>query len=257
MDHKKKIHITAIILAKNEEKKIEDAVATVSFCDEVLVINDDSSDKTREFAEKSGAHVLSHSKQNEFGGQRNWAMTQAKHDWILFIDADERVSPELQSEIVAILNNKNSSMLNSYSLPRRDFFWDHEMKYGETMKVRNKGIIRLMKKNSGVWVGSVHEIFISAGKSGMLHGFIDHKSHATLSEFIEDVNIYSTIRASELQKQGEKVSLFGLIFFPFGKFIYTYFILGGFLDGAQGFVYSFVMSFHSFLVRSKLMANSL
>jgi hypothetical protein len=78
-----------------------------------------------------------------------------------------------------------------------------------------------------------------------------------LVDFIEDVNVYSTMRAEELQKQGKQATVFELIFYPFGKFIYTYFIQRGFLDGPAGFVYSFVMSFHSFLVRAKLLVNTI
>jgi glycosyltransferase involved in cell wall biosynthesis len=246
--------ITAIILARNEEKRIEEAIKSVSFCDEVLVIDDESTDATAQKAERAGAKVISHSTLNEFGGQRNWAMTQAKHEWILFVDADEEVSEELKKEVlhlnVSTLERSNENIV--YSIPRRDFFWGQEMKYGETMRARNKGIIRLVKKGSGVWIGAVHETFVPSGAVVKLNGFLNHYSHDSLASFIKDINTYSTIRADELAKQGAGTSVFQLMFFPLGKFLYTYFILGGFLDGAAGFVYSFVMSFHSFLVRAKL-----
>ncbi len=250
------MQITAIILAKNEESRIKEAIKTVSFCDEILVIDDESTDKTAELVQNAGAQFISHPKQNGFAGQRNWAMEQAKHDWILFIDADEEIPEELRKEIGHIVKQKQLE-ISSYFIPRRDFFWQHEMKYGETKKARTLGILRLMKKGSGVWMGSVHEIFLAAGKTGALTGFINHTSHTSLEDFIEDVNVYSTMRAEELYKQEKHVSILEIIFFPFGKFIYTYFILGGFLDGAAGFVYSFVMSFHSFLVRAKLLVRSL
>jgi glycosyltransferase involved in cell wall biosynthesis len=245
--------ISAIILAKNEEKKIEQAVKSLTFCDEILVINDDSTDETKTIAENTGAKVFTHSKKNEFSGQRNWAMEQAKNDWVLFIDADEKVSEDLKFEIKHL---KLTDGPESYAIPRRDFFWNTELAYGETRKARTKGIVRLVKKGSGVWIGAVHETFVATGESGKLHSFLDHYSHDTLSEFIEDINIYSSIRAQELALQGKEVSAIELIVFPFGKFVYTYFILGGFLDGAAGFVYSFVMSFHSFLVRAKLITQS-
>lgn len=250
------MQITAILLAKNEESRINDAIRTVSFCDDILVVDDESTDKTSEIVNKAGARLMIHPKQNEFAGQRNWAMEQAKHDWILFIDADEIISEELHKEIVHVIKQKQSD-ITSYFIPRRDFFWNHEMKYGETKKARTTGILRLMKKGSGVWVGSVHEQFLPAGKTDKLTGYINHTSHTSLVDFVEDVNAYSTIRAEELHKQGKQTTVFELVFFPFGKFIYTYFILAGFLDGASGFVYSFVMSFHSFLVRAKLMVRTI
>lgn len=250
------MQITAIILAKNEESRINDAIRTVSFCDDILVVDDESTDKTSETVNKAGARLMIHPMQNEFAGQRNWAMEQAKHDWILFIDADEIISEELHKEIAHVTKQKQSD-ITSYFIPRRDFFWNHEMKYGETKKARTTGILRLMKKGSGVWAGSVHEQFLPAGKTDKLTGYINHTSHTSLADFVEDVNVYSTIRAEELYKQGKQATVFELVFLPFGKFIYTYFILAGFLDGASGFVYSFVMSFHSFLVRAKLMVRTI
>lgn len=247
------MNITAIILANNEEKVIKKAIQSVSFCDEVLVIDDESSDSTGIIAKEAGATVLSHSLRNNFAEQRNWAMKQAKNEWILFVDADEEVSTNLKFKIG---NLKLQGAVTAYAIPRRDFFWGHEMKYGETKQTRRKGIIRLVKKGSGTWTGVVHETFIPVGFVDRVDAFLDHHSHDSLSSFIHDVNIYSTIRAKELAAQGKQVSSLKLIFYPLGKFIYTYFLLGGFLDGPAGFVYSFVMSFHSFLVRTKLLTKS-
>lgn len=241
--------ISAIILARNEEKKIGQTIKSLSFCDEVIVIDDESSDKTIEKANAAGAKVVEHSKKDEFAGQRNWAMEQAKNDWVLFVDADEEVTENLKEEIKKIKLDTN---VVAYSIPRKDFFWETELKFGETRKARELGIVRLIRKGGGVWIGAVHETFISTGAVKKLNGYLNHNSHESLSSFIEDVNVYSSIRAEELAKIGKKFSLLELILFPFFKFIYTYFILGGFLDGAAGFVYSFVMSFHSFLVRAKL-----
>ncbi len=240
--------ISAIILTKNEEKRIEKTIRSLSFCDEVVVIDDVSTDGTVERAKEMGATVHIHEKNKTFSGQRNFAMEKATNEWILFVDADEEVSEELKREILHLKTDE----VTAYSLPRRDFFWGHEMKYGETKKVRNEGIVRLMKKESGVWVGLVHERFVSSQKSVKLNGFLNHYSHDSVSSFIEDVNNYSTIRSEELFKTGTRVSGLELILYPFGKFIYTYFFLCGFLDGPAGFVYSFIMSFHSFLVRAKL-----
>lgn len=243
--------ISAIILAKNEEKKIERAAASILFCDEVIVVDDESIDETTKKAEKAGAKVLIHPLKNGFAEQRNWAMKQAKNDWILFIDADEELSEELEKEIKKVLTLQHSNIV-AYTIPRRDFFWNTEMKYGETRKTCTNGIVRLMKEGHGAWTGAVHETFTATGPVGKLNSFLNHYSHDSLSSFVQDVNVYSTMMAMELAKEGKKVSPFELIIFPFGKFMYTYFILGGFLDGPAGFVYSFVMSFHSFLVRAKL-----
>jgi len=251
--------ISAIILAKNEEQKIERAVKSLTFCDEVIVIDDESTDNTIDIAIKAGAIVFRHSKKNEFAGQRNWAMEQAKNEWILFIDADEVVGENLKQEIVSLPSTNLQSPISNlpvfYAIPRRDFFWNSELKQGETKKTRKEGIVRLIKKGSGVWTGAVHETFTSIGLVGKLSTFLDHYSHDSLSTFVQDINVYSTLRAEELAKEGKKINPLELIVIPFGKFFYTYFILLGFLDGPAGFVYSFVMSFHSFLVRAKLISK--
>lgn len=247
------MNITAIILTKNEVNIIKSAIESISFCNEVLIIDDESTDSTITKAKEYGATVLSHPSHNHFADQRNWAMEHAKNEWILFIDADEKVSTNLKFEICNLKLHEN---IVAYTIPRRDFFWGHEMRHGETKQTRTKGIIRLVKKGSGVWTGAVHETFIPIGDVGKLHAFLDHHSHNSLSSFVQDINSYSTIRSFELNSQGKQVSSLELIFYPFGKFIYTYFILLGFLDGPAGFVYSFVMSFHSFLVRAKLLTKS-
>lgn len=247
------MNITAVILAKNEEKVIKKAIQSVSFCDEVLVIDDESTDSTGIRAKEAGATVLSHSSYKNFAAQRNWAREQAKNEWVLFVDADEEVSTDLK---LKICNVKLQGDVIAYAIPRRDFFWGHEMKYGETKQARTKGIIRLIKKGGGNWTGTVHETFTPVGVVNRIDAFLDHYSHDSLSSFIHDVNIYSTIRANELAAQGKQVSILEVIFYPFGKFIYTYFLLGGFLDGPEGFTYSFIMSFHSFLVRAKLLTKS-
>lgn len=245
------MNITAIILAKNEEKSIRKAIDSVSFCDEILVIDDGSTDATVLAAQNSGASVISHALNRDFAQQRNWAMEQSKNEWILFLDADELVSKELKSELVS-----GGFQSSCYHIPRRDFFWNTELRYGETRKCRTEGIIRLVKKKSGIWKGMIHEEYFPIQTPGKLRGHINHYSHESLASFITDINMYSTLRAEELAKKGKHVSAFELIVFPFGKFIYTYFLLGGFLDGPAGFVYSFVMSFHSFLVRAKLVTQS-
>lgn len=257
--------ISAIILTKNEEKNIERAVKFVAFCDEIIIVDDLSTDKTIENAQitndkyqiKSKFQILKHVSKGDFALQRNWAMEKAKNEWILFIDADEEVSGELKSEIAKIAASSDSvetprNDIKAFYIKRRDFWWGRELRFGETLKARNKGIIRVMKKRSGEWKGAVHEEFDTDLPVGQLEGFLNHYPHSTLKEFIHDINSYSTIRAQELQKQGKKGSILSILLYPPAKFFLTYFIYLGFLDGPAGFAYAFLMSFHSFLVRAKL-----
>jgi glycosyltransferase involved in cell wall biosynthesis len=240
--------ISAIILTKGEPST-EKAVKSVDFADEIIVVLDDRS----ETKVKGGPNVkiLKHELANDYSQQRNFGATQAKGDWLLYLDSDEILSEELQKEIASVVDGQSSA--DSYYLRRRDFFWGKELKFGETKTAREKGSIRLVKKNSGSWQGTVHEEFVSEHNASSLNGYIDHHPHQTIAEFLISVNEYSSLRAKELKNSGVHFSTIKMIFYPIGKFIYTYFIKLGFLDGASGFVYSFMMSFHSFLVRAKLL----
>src|SRR5258706_16237953 len=108
------MQITAIILAKNEENNISECVKSTSFCDEILVIDDNSTDKTVSIAKKLGTKVISHSLNNNFSAQRNFGLSQAMNEWVLFIDADERVSNELQNEIISAVQKNPLSIGGDY-----------------------------------------------------------------------------------------------------------------------------------------------
>lgn len=241
--------ISAVVLTKNEQMNIERCLKSISFCDEIIVIDDNSDDKTVELAKKYKAVVHKRELEGDFASQRNFGMKKAAGEWILFVDGDEEVMEELKREINDKLQISNYS---AYLLKRRDFWWGRELKYGETRKVSQEGLIRLLRKDSGKWVGKIHETFITNGPIVKLNFYLNHYPHPTLTEFIKEVNFYSTLRAKELFSQNKSPSILEIIFFPLGKFLLNYFIYLGFLDGPAGFAYAFMMSFHSFLVRSKL-----
>jgi len=252
--------ISAVVLTKNEEKNIERCLKSLEFVDEIVVIDDYSTDKTLEIIQKlegksqklkSKVKIFERKLNNDFASQRNFGLEKTANNWVLFVDADEIATNELKKEILGLVPTESGDT-NAYYIKRRDFFWGKELKYGETKKVRNQGIVRLVKKSSGKWMGTVHEIFHTANRIGSLDGYLNHYPHPTLTEFINDVNNYSSIRAEELFNQNVKTNILQIIFYPLTKFIYNYFILLGFLDRPAGFAYSFMMSFHSFLVRAKL-----
>lgn len=239
--------ISAIILTKNEEANIQDCMKSVAWCDEIIVIDDNSTDKTVTKAQKMGAKVISHSLENDFSKQRNFAIEHATKDWILFIDADERVPKELADEIKNLL--KASADVTGFYIKRHDYMWGKFLKYGET---GNLYLLRLAKKNTGKWIGRVHESWAALGKVGELRYPLLHFPHATVGEFLFEINFYSTLRAQELKSQHIKTSWMGIITYPKAKFIQNYFLRLGFLDGTPGLILALMMSMHSFLVRGKL-----
>ncbi len=270
--------LSAVVLTKNEEKNIEKCLMSLLFCDEIIVVDDYSTDNTKNQIlkinppaggqnDKLNIKIIEKHLNNDFAQQRNFGLSKATNDWVLFIDADEEISQELKREIIELdsrhsqtwlerltfrLRGNDNNIPNAFRIRRRDYFWNQELRFGEVKKVRNSGLLRLVKKNSGKWMGTVHEVFHTAKNVSRLNSFLNHYPHQTLKEFISDVNNYSSIRAEELFQRGSKTNIFEIIFFPFGKFIYNYFLNFGFLDGPAGFTYAFMMSFHSFLVRAKL-----
>lgn len=258
--------MSAVVLAKNEEKNIKRCLRSLDFCDEIIIIDDYSTDNTlnqvlkilpvgKSIRGQNSKIKIYKKKLTDFAQQRNFGLKKATGDWVLFIDADEEISSELKNELVEFKRKGLDKELSAYYIKRRDFFWGRELKHGEIKKIRRKGLIRLVKKEVGIWEGKVHErlrLKTENPKLQVFKNFINHYPHQTIKDFLKKINFYSSLRAKELFDLGIRPNLFQLIFYPLGKFLLTYFLYLGFLDGEAGFVYSFMMSFHSFLVRAKL-----
>jgi glycosyltransferase involved in cell wall biosynthesis len=240
--------ISVVILTKNEEKNIGACLDSLSWCDEKIVIDDHSQDKTVEIAKKKGAKVFSRLMNNDFSEQRNYGLEKAKGEWILFIDADERISSALWYEIMQHTSESIDDNVGYY-VKREDTMWGKILKHGETGNIT---LLRLAKKGSGKWEGQVHERWNVSGKTALLKNHLSHFPHSTVAEFLREINFYTDLRAEELFKKQTKVNWFSIIAYPKAKFILNYFLRAGFLDGLPGFVFAMLMSYHSFLVRSKL-----
>lgn len=238
--------LTGVVLTKDEERDIKDCLDSLRFCDEVLVIDDYSQDKTVEIAQNLGAKVHQRSLANDFAAQRNFGLKKAKGEWVLFLDADECISKELATEMLEKFKVDN---VNGYYLNRLDYFKEKTLKRGETGTIR---LLRLANRRSGAWKRSVHEVWDIKGNKGQLRNPITHQPHRNYSDFVKNVNNYSSLHAEENKKEGKSSSMFKIIFFPAIKFLQNWILKLGFLDGTHGFVSATTMSFHSFLSWSKL-----
>lgn len=240
--------ITAVIITKNEEKNIAECLRGLSWCDEVVVVDDNSEDKTQEIARKMGARVYAHALNDDFSQQRNFGLEKAKGEWVLFVDADERVSQPLWYEIMSHTNDPIGNYAGFY-LRRIDVLWGKELKHGEIGNIR---LLRLAKKDAGEWHGKVHETWKVKGKTLVLDKQLLHYPHETVETFLKEINYYTDLRAEELHKKKAKAFWWSIILYPKAKFVLNYIIRGGFRDGLPGLVFALMMSFHSFLVRGKL-----
>lgn len=240
--------ISAVILTKNEESNIADCLKTLGFCDEIIVVDDNSEDTTVEIAKKAKEKVFTHSLENDFSKQRNFGLEKSSGDWVFFIDADERVSDGLAYEITQRLRDPERLHVG-YVMQRVDYIWGKKLKHGEVGNVR---LLRLVQKKAGKWEGDVHEKLRVHGSLGTLKNPLLHYPHPTVSEFLQDINLYTSLRAKQLYKQGVKANFWSVVIYPKAKFFVNYFLKMGFLDGVAGLVIALMMSFHSFLVRGKL-----
>lgn len=241
-------NITVCVLARNEEQNLEELLPQLQFANNVLVIDDISTDQTAKIAKAIGARVLKRALKENFSAARNYALCQSRNDWVLFVDADERLSPEL---IKWLKEFEPSNQVSGYRFQRIDWFWGKALRYGEVSQVH---VTRLVNSKFGKYRRPVHEVWESKLPVEKSNLVINHFPHQTIKAFLEHVNFYSSLNARYLASRNKSASVLDIIVTPVAKFVYTYFWKLGFLDGAPGFVYSFMMSFHSFLSRAKLYA---
>ncbi len=239
--------ISVVIITKNEEKNLRKCLDSVLWCDELIVIDDFSQDKTVEIARKAGARIFNRELNSNFSSQRNFGLSKAKCEWVLFIDADEIVSNELKNEILEIIKrNKN---VDGYFVKRNDFIFGSKVQHGEFGNIK---LLRLGRVSKGKWEGRVHEEWRIKGEIDELKHSLLHYPHQSINEFIKEINFYTDIRAKELFDKGTKSNFISIILYTKLKFVQNYFLKLDFLDGTDGLILALIMSFHSFLVRSKL-----
>ena len=230
--------ITAIIPTLNEESCIGGAIRSVSFADEVIVIDSFSTDGTLEIAEKNGAKVIQR-EFDDFSSQKNYAIEQASYNWIFVLDADERIGKDLAREISDLVKNENDYV--GYYVYRNFYFMGKKISYGgwQTDKV-----LRLFKKDKCRYNGNlVHELIEFEGKVSFLENKMEHYSYRNSDHYLAKLNHYAALQARELYEEGKKMHLFFMVFKPPFRFFVHYFIRLGFLDGIPGLVLAYQHAF--------------
>lgn len=240
------LSLTAVVLTHNSQDHLIDCLDSLTWCPNVLVLDDNSTDYTLEIVRQRDLQLIKHDLNHDFASHRNFALQQVKTDWTLFIDDDERVTPKLAKEITTSLQHTDN---NAFRIHRHDMFLGKLLKYGDVGQWND---IRLARTRSGKWHGRVHEVWQTSGPTGQLRNAFLHFPHPTIAEFIDQINIYTSIRAKELHAKGQGSNWLHILAYPVAKFIQTYMYKQGYKDGVHGLVYAIFMSFHSFLVRSKL-----
>lgn len=236
--------VTAIIPTFNEEIHIEDAIRSVSFADEIIVIDSYSTDQTLELVKKHNVKIIQR-EFDDFSSQKNYATEKAKHNWIYILDADERISEKLKKEIIdALCNTKN---LVGFDVYRTFYYYNNKrIKYGGR---RRDKVIRLFRKDKCRYNGSlVHEKVSFNGSIGRFKNRIDHYSYKSFEQYNQKLEHYATLKAQSLFAKKRTVNFYHVSLKPPIRFFIEFFIRFGFLDGKAGMV---LASHHSNGVRMR------
>jgi len=242
--------LSVTIITKNEAADIGDALASVAWADEIVVVDSESADETAAIARARHARVVV----REWPGyvdQKNHAASIASHDWILSLDADERVTPALAGEVKALMAREDGAIEHAaYRIPRvtwhlgrwirtTDWYPDHQL--------------RLYDRRRAQWTGRyVHEAVAVGGTTGRLRGELQHYAYRGISDHLETIDRYTTYAARQMQESGRRASLLDIAGHPPLAFLRNYIAHGGIRDGVAGFIISAMNAYYVFLKFAKL-----
>lgn len=226
--------LSVILITRDEEANIRDCLASVAFAREIVVVDSGSTDATVALARAAGARVLVTPDWPGFGPQKNRALALATEPWVLSIDADERVSPQLREEILAVLAKDEDGGPEAWSVPRRSSFCGQDMLHSGWYPDR---VARLFRRGAARFSDDlVHERLITRGTAGQLRCDLLHATYPDLESMLEKMNRYSSASAESMYRQGQRSSLGGALLRGWWAFVRTYLLRSGWRDGRLGLV---------------------
>ena len=238
--------LSAVVITRNVARVLPACLESVAFADEVVVVDSGSTDDTRELASARGARVIA-KEWLGFGRQKQFAVEQAAHDWVLCVDSDERVSPALAASIQGALAAPASPV---YRMARRNRFLGRWLAHGEGYPDWSP---RLFNRLEARWSDDlVHEKVLYAVTPGTLRGDLMHDSFDTIANYLERQNRYTTLAARQAHEQGRSAGLLHLALSPMVRFLKFYFLRLGFLDGMPGLLHVSIGCMNSYLKYAKL-----
>ncbi|MFH1552377.1 MAG: glycosyltransferase family 2 protein [Candidatus Omnitrophota bacterium] len=230
-----KTPVTAVVITYNEEEMLDECLGSLAWVDELIVVDDESTDSTREIAKKYTDKVFVRKMDNE-GRHRNWAYAQASNNWVLSIDADERVTEELSAEIADLL--KGTPQYKAYAIPRRNYIGDYWLRYGGEYPASQT---RLFLKDEFKYEEvEVHPRAFMKGDTGYLKGDIIHYSHKDITDYLRSLNGHTTLEAKKWYQTGRKMSAGHAIWRGLDRCFYRRLLRKkGYKDGIYGFTVAF------------------
>ncbi|GIV83546.1 MAG: glycosyl transferase [Candidatus Roseilinea sp.] len=241
--------LAVTIIAKNEADNIVECLESVTWANEIVVADSGSTDETCAIARRYTDKVFFH-EWTGYADQRNFADSLVTTDWILALDADERVSEALRNEIQRMLSKSaNDQTFQAFRIPIKDWMFGKFVNYGSWPHQRP---IRLYRAGCATWRGAVHESLHLRGAIGDLYSPILHYSHTSIRKFLDKLNTYTEIEAEEMFKAGRRVRLSHALAGALRAFLGQYVRLQGFRDGGHGLILAILMATYYFITRAKL-----
>jgi len=240
--------LSVVIITYNEEENIGRCLESVKWADEIIIVDNFSTDRTLDIARRYTGQVFQR-KWDGYGSQKNHGITKATNNWILAIDADEKVTSELSGEIQALFRSCEPP-LAGYELPYKVFFGDRWVRHGGWYPEYH---LRLFRKDKGRFKERlVHEGVEVSGQVGRLHNFVEHYTYRSISDFVQRMDRYSTLSAEAYYEEGRRVGWVESAFRAWFTFVQMYILKRGFLDGAVGFQLAILYSYYTFVKYAKL-----
>jgi glycosyltransferase involved in cell wall biosynthesis len=231
--------LSAVVIAKDEEKNIARCLSSLRFADEVVLVDSGSADRTAEIA-KAHADKVRHRAFDNFSAQKNFAAAEASGEWVLSVDADEVVTPALAGEIRRIVESPDGCA--AYAVRRRTRLFGRWFRFGGMQTDRP---VRLFRKGSARFVGSVHERVSVDGRTGLLKQTLEHTSFQTLREYFRRLELYTALESAREDAPAPRASHFFAR--PVYRFVSVYLVKQAFRDGVEGFFYGVLSAYYEFI----------
>jgi len=235
--------ISAIIITFNEEKNIKECLENLEWCNEIVIVDSYSEDKTLEIAKKFKTKIYQ-KKWMGYGKQKNYALSKATNQWVLVLDADERLEPRLKKEIKNVIKRTDKA---GFLIPRKNFIFNKFLRFGGAFPDYQ---LRLFRKDKGKFDNApVHENVLIKGEVGKLKNMIIHKGVLSINLRVKTINERTNL---EVKKKKYRFSYFNFFLRPLFRFLYHFILKAGFLEGVHGLYYSYERAMYEFLRQAKL-----
>ncbi len=233
--------ITALAITLNEAEVLPDFLKSLDFVDEIIIVDSHSTDDTVAIAKQFKKVKVFERTFDNFSAQKNFAISKASHEWVLFFDPDEEITPKVKAEILETLKNPKA---DAYYFRRQLYFMGKKIKYSG---FQTDWVIRLFKKECGKYDGNlVHETLKVTGTTGKLKTRVPHHTYKSFDDYTGKLHRYSRLQAQMLYEKKKKPNLSHFLFRPLYRFWHQYILRLGILDGKEGFILAYINAFSVF-----------